>query len=613
VDDLAPRAPARWIAPLAITVLTIAVFAPALGGSFLLWDDDRNFLNNPHYRGLGFAQARWAFTSAVMGHWIPVTWLTFSLDYSVWGMNPFGYHLTNVLLHAANAVLLYVLALTLLRRALPAAGARAITLGAAVAALFFALHPLRAESVAWITERRDGLSTLFYLGTVLAYVKASELDGAPRRRWLVVSLGAYTLGLLSKSLIMSLPLALLVLDVYPLRRAQGRWRQVLIEKLPYLALAVAAAVVSFLVLRATLGLTSAVAYPPAARVAMALHSLAFYLGKTLVPVGLAPMYELPARVDPLAPRFLVSALVVVGITIALVLARRRWPALLAVWVVYALTVAPVSGIVHNGPQLAADRYSYLSCLGFALLLGGGVAVVASGLVRASPALRVTLAAGAVLWLGGLAALSREQIAVWRDTDEIWRRSLAVDPDCVFCHGQWGSLLGNRGQLDEALAHFERAVALRPNRANHRANLGLVLLKARRPAEAEEHLRRALIEEPTNADTRWRLGLALAQQGRLVEASREVERAVADSPRHVDAMTTLGMLLIDLGRPGEAVVYLERALAVDPASAPAREVLARARSATVARPRRRAGTARATGRPRPARRGTRSRRRGARSR
>src|SRR5262245_62612926 len=152
-----------------------------------------------------------------MGHWIPVALLSFSLDYAVWGMNPFGYHLTNVLLHAANSVLLYVLALGLLGRALPAAAPRAIMLGAAVAALFFALHPLRAESVAWITERRDGLSTLFYLVTVLAYVKASELDGAPRRRWLAVSLGAYTLGLLSKSLIMSLPLALLVLDVYPLQ------------------------------------------------------------------------------------------------------------------------------------------------------------------------------------------------------------------------------------------------------------------------------------------------------------------------------------------------------------------------------------------------------------
>jgi protein O-mannosyl-transferase len=613
VEDFAPRAPIRWIAPLAIALLTVAAFAPALGYGFVLWDDDRNFLTNPYYRGLGWAQVRWAFASTVMGHWIPVTWLTFSLDYAVWGMNPLGYHLTNVLLHAANAVLFYALALGLLRRALPAAGPRAIRLGAAVAALFFALHPLRVESVAWITERRDGLSMFFYLVTVLAYLKACEREAASRRRWLAVSLGAYALGLLSKSLIMSLPLVLLVLDVYPLRRAQGRWRQVLTEKLPYLALAVAAAVVSFLVLRATLGLTSDAAYPPAARLAMALHSLAFYLGKTLVPAGLSPMYELPVRIDPLAPRFLASALVVVGLTIGLVLARRRWPAPLAAWTVYALTIAPVSGIVHNGPQLVADRYSYLSCLGFAILLGGGVAAVAAGMVRASPAPRVALVVAAVLWLGGLAALTREQIGVWRDTDEIWRRSLAVDPDCAFCHGQWGAVFGNRGQLGEAIAHFERVVALRPSRAHHRANLGLALLKARQPAEAAEQFQRVLAEEPRDVDTRRRLGLALAQQGQLGEASRELERAVADNPRHVDALTTLGMMLIDLGRPGEALAYLERAVALDPGSAPAREALARAGSATAARPRRRAGTARATGRRRPARPGTRPRRRGARPR
>lgn len=292
-----------------------------------------------------------------MGHWIPVTWLTFSLDHALWGMNPFGYHLTNVLLHSVNAVLFYLLALRLLRLALTTAGTGTIRLGAIVAALFFAVHPLRTESVAWITERRDVLSALFYLLTVLAYMKACETDGRPRRRWLVASIGAYTLGLLSKSLIISLPLVLLVLDAYPLRRAQGRWRQVLAEKLPYLGLAIATAVISVWVVIAKLGLTSAAAYPPEARVAMVLYSLAFYLEKTLLPISLSPMYELPPRVELESPRFLVSALVAVGLTVGVVLGRRRWPAALAVWIVYGLTLAPVSGIVHNGPQLVADRYS----------------------------------------------------------------------------------------------------------------------------------------------------------------------------------------------------------------------------------------------------------------
>ena len=331
--------PARRIAPFAIAAIAVAVFAPALQYGFILWDDDRNLLTNPSYRGLGWAQIRWAFTSAVMGHWIPVTWLTFGLDHTLWGMNAFGYHLTNVLLHAANAVLFYFLARRLLRHGLPTVPAWAITLGASVAALFFAVHPLRVESVVWVTERRDVLSALFYLVTVLAYVKACAADGPPRRRWLLASIGAYALGLLSKSLIMSLPLVLLVLDVYPLRRARGNWRRVVLEKIPYLALAVTAAVVSVLVVIAKLGLTSTSAYPPAARAAMALYSLAFYAWKTLLPLGLAPMYELPARVGLTSPRFLAAALVAVGASVGLVLARRPWPAALAVWLVYGLTLA----------------------------------------------------------------------------------------------------------------------------------------------------------------------------------------------------------------------------------------------------------------------------------
>ncbi|MGH7345329.1 MAG: tetratricopeptide repeat protein [Candidatus Rokuibacteriota bacterium] len=505
------------------------MFSPALQYGFILWDDDRNLLTNPSYRGLGWAQIRWAFTSAVMGHWIPVTWLTFGVDHALWGMNAFGYHLTNILLHAANAALFYLLALRLLRVGSSTASARATTLAAVAAALLFAVHPLRVESVAWVTERRDVLSALFYLLTVLTYLKACATDGAPRRRWLLASLAAYALGLLSKSLIMSLPLVLLVLDVYPLRRAHGHWRRVLVEKIPYLALALAAAVVSVLVVIAKVGLTSSSAYPPTARAAMALHSLVFYLWKTLVPLRLSPMYELPATVELTSPRFLAAALVTIGLTVALILARRSWPAALAVWLVYGLTLAPVSGIVHNGPQLVADRYSYLSCLGIALLIGAGVAGAASSASFGRP-VRAAAAIAGLSWLVGLTALTVAQLPVWRDAEEVWRRGLEVDPDCAFCHGQWGAILGNRGELGPAIAHFERVVALRPGNLRHRSNLGLALLKAGRPSEAAAQFERVLAREVTDAETRTRLGLALAAQGKVEEARRAFERASRDSPR-----------------------------------------------------------------------------------
>ena len=564
--------------PLAIAALTVAVFSPALQYGFILWDDDRNFLNNPFYRGLGWEQIRWAFTSAVMGHWIPVTWLSFGLDHALWGMDPFGYHLTNILLHAANTALFYLLALRLLRLGLTEASERAITLGAAVAALFFAVHPLRVESVAWITERRDVLSSLFYLLTVLAYLRACATDGPPRRRWLLASIVAYGLGLLAKSLIMSLPFVLLVLDVYPLRRAHRHWRRVLLEKVPYLLLAVAAAAISVLVVMAKVGLTSSAAYPPTARAAMALYSLVFYVWKTLAPVLLSPMYELPARVALMSPRFLVAGLIAIGLTIGLVLARRSWPAALAVWLVYGITIAPVSGIVHNGPQLVADRYSYLSCLGIALLVGASVAAAVSS-AAVSSGVRASVVLTGFAWIAALIVLTSQQLPVWRDAEEVWRRGLDVDPDCAFCHGQTGALLGNRGDLDAAIAHFARVVELRPGNVRHRSNLGLALLKAGHPVEAAAQFERILAKEPTDADTRIRLGLAFAGQGRLADASREFERASRDNPRHAGALTQLGMSLIELGRPTEAIPYLESAASLDPASAPARAALSRARSAS----------------------------------
>jgi len=564
--------------PLAIAALTVAVFSPALQYGFILWDDDRNFLNNPFYRGLGWEQIRWAFTSALMGHWIPVTWLSFGLDHALWGMDPFGYHLTNILLHAANTALFYLLALRLLRLGLTEASERAITLGAAVAALFFAVHPLRVESVAWITERRDVLSSLFYLLTVLAYLRASATDGPPRRRWLLASIVAYGLGLLAKSLIMSLPFVLLVLDVYPLRRAHRHWRRVLLEKVPYLLLAVAAAAISVLVVMAKVGLTSSAAYPPTARAAMALYSLVFYVWKTLAPVLLSPMYELPARVALMSPRFLVAGLIAIGLTIGLVLARRSWPAALAVWLVYGITIAPVSGIVHNGPQLVADRYSYLSCLGIALLVGAAVAAAVSS-AAVSSGVRASVVLTGFAWIAALIVLTSQQLPVWRDAEEVWRRGLDVDPDCAFCHGQTGALLGNRGDLDAAIAHFARVVELRPGNVRHRSNLGLALLKAGHPVEAAAQFERILAKEPTDADTRIRLGLAFAGQGRLADASREFERASRDNPRHAGALTQLGMSLIELGRPTEAIPYLESAASLDPASAPARAALSRARSAS----------------------------------
>lgn len=532
-----------------------------------------NLLNNPNYRGLGWAQLRWMFTAVMLGHYIPLTWVTFGLDYLLWGMNPFGYHLANLLLHSANAGVFYFVALRLLRLAVRGTGEVALRLGAAIAALFFALHPLRVESVAWVTERKDVLSGLFFLLTILTYLKACEVKAPRRWRWLAASVGCYALALASKSIVMTLPVLLILLDVYPLRRLGGDWREwiapgarrVWVEKIPYLLLAIAGAGMALYAVWTTL--TPIERYSLATRPAIALYSLWFYVWKTLFPLGLSPMYELPVRVSLLDPPFLLSAIAVGAITIGLFLLRRTWPAGLAAWVYYVVSLAPVIGIVHVGFQLANDRYSYLSCLGWALLLGWGVCAVGrawqSGTLR--PAFVRLATAGAAVWLIGLAALTWQQIPVWRNAVTLWEYALHFDPDCALCHHNLGARLLARGRAELAVEHLQRAYTLRPERVGTYYALGVALFDVGRQAEAIAHFQRFLERYPDHTDAQSRLGLALLHAGRPAEAIAHFQRLIE---RHPDPETKsrLGLALLQAGRPAEAIPYLRAALSRRPADA-----------------------------------------------
>src|SRR5207248_2750971 len=339
---------------IAIVLAVVAVFAVGLRNEFVQWDDHTNLVDNPLFRGLGPRQLAWMFTTTLMGHYIPLTWLTFGLDYVIWGMQPAGYHFTNLMLHAANAVLFYWVAKRLLRAARPATGEYALRAGAAVAALFFAVHPLRAESVAWVTQRRDVLSGLLFLTSVLTYLRATAAQRHSRRRLLLLaSIAAFTLAMLAKSIVMTLPLLLLVLDWYPLRRLQGwSWsegnRHVLLEKIPFFAVALAGAEVSYWGV-ARDGLVTN--YSLASRVALALYSFVFYISKTVLPSDLSPLYELPSHVDVLDTQFLGASIAVVLLSLALVALAPRWPGGLAAYTWYAIMVVPIGGLVHVGHQL----------------------------------------------------------------------------------------------------------------------------------------------------------------------------------------------------------------------------------------------------------------------
>ena len=558
--------------PFALAAVTFLVFSPTLLNGFVYWDDNANLFENASYRGLGWKQIRWMFASTLMGHYIPVTWLTFGLDYTLWGMNPFGYHLTNSLIHAANAALFYLVALRLLAKATSLTGP-ALRVAGVIAAFFFALHPLRTESVAWATERRDVLSGLFFLLTVLMYLKAEEAQGRPRHRLLGASLAFYALALLSKSIVMTLPLVLVLLDFYPLGRLQWRWgvwreraaRAVLKEKLPYLALGLVGATTSYWAVASSHFLTSMERYGWPARIAMAAYSLWFYVEKTFLPAGLSPLYELPAVVNPLEPRFLLPGLCVLAISAGLVALRRRWPAGLAVWVYYGIILGPVSGIVHAGFQLAHDRYSYLSCLGWALVVGaavGGIArAAATGVVR--PWLARALAAVAASWILALGTLTWHQIQIWRDTETLWRYAVEADPGCAFCQSGLGSSLYRRKLFPLAKERFDRALALRPDLVATHSELGLALWGMGDVEAAMRHLNIAVTRGPNNPILLNNMSIVLLDQKRPSEAMRYLERAYRIDPNFFPSLVNLGVAIAETGQPEKALTYLLRAKELRP--------------------------------------------------
>ncbi|MBI2989244.1 MAG: tetratricopeptide repeat protein [Deltaproteobacteria bacterium] len=565
----------RWLIAILIVPITITVFSPALENGFVDWDDHATLVENERYRGLGWPALRWMFTTFYMGHYQPLSWLTFSLDYLIWGLDPFGYHLTNILLHAANALIFYFIALSLISEAFSPAVSEELPLqaAAALATIFFALHPLRVESVAWATQRRDLLSGAFYLLTVLSYLKAARAEKALRRRWLAGAIVVYSLSLLSKSTGITLPIVLVVLDVYPLRRldrdprswvalgARGIWR----EKVPFFLLAIPFGVVALAAQQEAGALKQIESYSFASRLAQALLGITFYLWKTIFPLGLSPLYELPRHFTPWDWPFLFSGAMVVAATITLFLLRGRWPAGLAVWVYYVVLLAPVSGIAQSGPQIAADRYSYLSCLGWTLLAGAAFFYCARLRLigRQSPRIFVFaggLALAASIFLG---ILTWGQAQVWHNSERLWRHALAVTGGSSTIHYNLAAVLHQRGELAEAKEHYQKSLEHNPLVADAHYNLGNVLAEQARLEEAMEHYRQAITIDPRYWDAHNNLAILLEQTGGIEEAMKHYRRALEINPAAVEAHNNLGLILAGRGEFKEAVLHFEQALKIKP--------------------------------------------------
>jgi tetratricopeptide (TPR) repeat protein len=566
---------ARWTVPLVIVLLSFVAFSPILHNGFLNWDDEAVLVTNPAYRGLGWTQLCWMFTTFHHSLYRPLTWVTFGLDYLVWGMNPFGYHLTSLLLHCACAVVFYFVAYRILHLCIPLTAADVpIRLAAGFGAMIFSLHPLRVEAVAWASGRENVVSGLFFLLTVLFYLKAVAPSEKARRYriWMGAAWLAYLLSLLGKAAGMTLPIALLIIDIYPLERLRSNpryWfdrktKRVWLEKLAFFALAVGAAFLGWMAkyeAGATAGWRD---YGLLPRLGQALYGLWFYLEKMLVPIFLSPLYELPLDLKPWLGIFLLSAVLVVGLSVIFFMARRRWPAGLASWLYYIVILAPVLGLAQSGPQLVADRYSYLACLSWAILAAGGLLVCwqLSGKGQVGKREIHILNLLAVAAIAALGLLSWKQTFVWRDSESLWSHALGIGQRSTVAHYHLGLALERRGQLDDAVRHYGEALEIKPNYLEPRVRLAEVLTRSGRSAEAIEQFRTALESYPADVSLHISLGNLLVARGDLDGATESYRKALEIDSASANGFFNLANVLAMRGDLAGATRNYLNALRID---------------------------------------------------
>src|SRR6059036_1448516 len=551
VSSALPQRRGFWLVPVLIALVTCAAFLPTLQNQFVNLDDNDNFLDNPHYRGLAWTHLRWMWTTH-LGHYIPLTWMTLGLDYLLWGMNPVGYHLTSLLLHAANAVVFFFVVRRILTRALPSPSERgyALAVSAGVAALGFAIHPLRVESVAWVTERRDVLSGLFYLAAILVYLRACEREERGRGGyWAAVALFAGAL--LSKSMAVNLPVVLVILDVYPLRRlggATGWWsepaRRVYVEKIPFVLLAAAAAAIAVMAQLSVHAAASLAQLSVPGRVAVSAYGLSFYLWKMVVPLNLSPLYPLSPIVNPWAMPFVLSYTMVLTITAIALALRRRVPGLPAAWSAYVVVLLPVLGIFQSGPQIAADRYTYLASLGWAILAGACLLFcwrISRTSTTGTPT-TLPIAGVAICVVAGLGVLTWNQVHIWHDSERLWTYTVAIHPNSSLAQFSLGIVLSAQGKPTEAIEHFQKGLQLRPDEPSAHTNLGVALIQQGKLADAIEHFRQAVRIYPDDALAHTNWGSALIDLGKPSEAIEHYSKALRITPGLAEAQNGLGQAL-----------------------------------------------------------------------
>jgi tetratricopeptide (TPR) repeat protein len=554
---------------LLLALITLLVYLPAARDGFVNYDD-RDYVteNSVVQKGLTWTGIKWAFTTVFTnGHasyWHPLTWLSHMVDCELFGLNPGAHHLVNVLFHTANVVLLFLLLLRLTGELWP---------GAFIAALF-AWHPLHVESVAWIAERKDVLSTFFALLTLLAYtrhaLKKSRADttvpALGSRLWTfdyTLALFFFALGLMAKPMLVTLPFVMLLLDYWPLQRmTSDPWPvskvlRLALEKWPFFLLAAGSCVVTFVAhIKEVITLQQ---YPLNLRLANALISYEQYLAKMIWPWPLAVFYPLPNHlswIQPMVP----TAAAVLGILSWLIWrTRRQCPYLLVGWLWFLVTLVPVIGLVQVGGAAMADRFTYFPLIGIFIAITFGIFDLANRFQFPQK----VIATAAVLILAICLILTENQLRYWHDSETLFAHALAVTKNNHIAHTNLGVTLEQKGELNEALAEYRAAEQLAPELYEIHNNLGNLLNNLGHPNEALVEYRWAVLLKPSLPYLHNSAGMVLAELGRFDEAMTQFKEAARLDPTYPWAHLEIGKLRLKQGRDAEAIDEFRAALRIDP--------------------------------------------------
>jgi protein O-mannosyl-transferase len=533
-----------------LVALPIAIYAQVASFGFVGFDDPGYVSENARVlAGLNGDNVVWAFTTGAASNWHPLTWLSLMLDADIGGGSPRTFHITNLVLHVLNGLLLFLAFDRMTGRSLPSA----------VVAAWFAVHPLHVESVAWIAERKDVLSTTFGLLALLTWI-AHVKDGRPAAKWW--SLAAYAASLMAKPMLVSFPILLLLLDVWPLTRTSP-WRRRVIEKLPFAVLAVASCVIT-VVVQAQGGATrSMVQFPLLTRAANAAATYVAYLADTFWPSGLAVFY--PYAYGGRSPWLVFAAVAgLAAVTWACWRLRARAPYTIVGWLWYLVMLVPVVGFVQVGSQARADRYTYLPLV--------GIFVVAAWALAESRR-KFALPAVAVATVAVLAVLAHRQAATWRDSETLFRHALAVTQENAPAHNLLAGTLLQRGHLDEGIEQAEAAVAIAPSMIDAQTNLIRALIAKGRIEDATSRAGVLAVAHPDDSRAQVNQGLIAIVTGRADDALRHLREAIRLDPADAEAHLNLGAVLRRQGKTAEARAEFQEAARLKPRDPRPRQALA----------------------------------------